>query len=333
MCDASPGVTRSLPIRTKRGSPPPGTWRSRSGKEADSPIVQLTARVSQLAPAINPTAFFAVLIWSGIAPFAKYALADFPTLGFMTFRMSIAGAVIFVYLALRRRPIAIDRSDAPKFLLTGIVFFGLSTLLFTGGLARTTVAHMIIIASTGPLIAAVWRWAAYRDRPDRRSLVAMMVGFVGVLIVVGDASSAQGASVIGDVMGVGSAALWVGMTIYPQPLVKKYGALRSTGWVIVASLLLIVPISLSSLGTVARTMPPPVAWGALLYAAMGTLVGNVLWQSAVQQMGPARTLIYLYLQPFLALLIAAIVLGDRLTPLQAIGGLLAISGVMLVRKR
>jgi drug/metabolite transporter (DMT)-like permease len=289
--------------------------------------------IRALAGAVNPTAFFAVLIWSGIAPFTKYALADFPTLGFMTFRMGIAGAAIFLYLLLRRRPIAIDRVDVPKFLLTGIVFFGLSTLLFTGGLARTTVAHMIIIASTGPLIAAVWRWAVYRDRPDRRSLLAMAVGFIGVLIVVGDASSAQGASVVGDLMGVVSAALWVGMTIYPQPLVRKYGALRSTGWVIVASLLLIVPISLPSMGSLARNMPPPVAWAALFYAAMGTLVGNTLWQSAVQQIGPARTLIYLYLQPFLALIIAAIVLGDRLTPLQAVGGLLAIGGVMLVRKR
>jgi len=153
------------------------------------------------------------------------------------------------------------------------------------------------------------------------------------LIVVGDASSAEGASVTGDLMGLASAALWVGMTIYPQPLVRKYGALRSTGWFILASLLLIVPLSLPAWGSVSDDVPPALAWGALLYAAMGTLIGNTLWQSAVQQIGPARTLIYLYLQPFLALLIAAIVLGDRLTPLQAIGGLLAIGGVMLVRKR
>ncbi len=192
---------------------------------------------------------------------------------------------------------------------------------------------MIILASTGPLIGAVWRWLSHRETPDRRSLLAMAIGFGGVLIVVGDASASDGASVAGDLMGLASAALWVGMTVYPQPLVRKYGALRSTGWIILASLLLIVPLSIPSWGTLARNMPSPLAWSALLYAAMGTLVGNTLWQSAVQQIGPARTLIYLYLQPFLALLIAAIVLGDRLTPMQAIGGLLAIGGVMLVRKR
>jgi drug/metabolite transporter (DMT)-like permease len=286
-----------------------------------------------LSAAINPTAFVTVLIWSAIAPFTKYALADFPPLVFMALRMGIAGATIFLVLAVRRRAMAIERVDVPRFLLAGIVFFGCSTVLFTEGLARTTVAHMIILASTGPLIGAVWRWLAHHETPDRRSLLAMAIGFAGVLIVVGDASASEGASVVGDLMGLASATLWVGMTIYPQPLVKKYGALRSTGWVILISLLLIVPLSFLSWGTLAEDVPSGLAWSALLYAAVGTLVGNVLWQSAVQQIGPARTLIYLYLQPFLALLIAAIVLGDRLTPLQAIGGLLAIGGVMLVRKR
>lgn len=273
-----------------------------------------------------------MLIWSAIAPFSKYALADFPTLAFMAFRMVIAGVAVFFLLGVTRKPMGIDRADIPKFLVAGTGFFGMSTLLFTGGLSRTTVAHMVILASTSPLIAAVYRWLAHGERPDRRSLVAMLIGFVGVLVVVSDASAAEGASVVGDLMGLAAATLWVGMTIYPQPLVKKYGAMRATGWLVLAAVLLIVPLSIPSLGAVARNTPPPLAWGALLYAAMGTLFGNTLWQQAVQQVGPARTLIYLYLQPFLALLIAAVVLGDRLTPVQAIGGLLAIGGVMLVRK-
>jgi drug/metabolite transporter (DMT)-like permease len=299
---------------------------------AGAKAAEQAAPTRALIQAMSPSAFCAVLIWSAIAPFSKYALADFPTLAFMAVRMVIAGAAVFLLLGLTRKPVGIDRVDVPKFLVAGAGFFGMSTLLFTGGLAHTTVAHMVILASTGPLIAAVYRWLAHGERPGRRSLVAMSIGFAGVLVVVGDASSVEGASVLGDLMGLAAAALWVGMTIYPQPLVKKYGAMRATGWLVVAAVLLIVPLSIPSLGTVARTPPPGLAWGALLYTAMGTLFGNTLWQHAVQQVGPARTLIYLYLQPFLALVIAAIVLGDRLTPVQAFGGLLAIGGVMLVRK-
>lgn len=294
------------------------------------PPVKRTAHLSQV---ISPTALATVLIWSAVAPFTKYALEDFPTLVFMALRMAIAAATIFLFLTVRRKSIAIERSDVRQFLITGIVFFGLSSVLFTEGLARTTVANMIILASTGPLIGALWRWLAHGEKPDRRSLLALAIGFAGVLIVVGDASGAEGTSVVGDLMGLVSAALWVGMTIYPQPLVRKYGALHSTGWFILIALLPVFLLSLPAWGDVVDNEPSTLAWSALLYAAMGTLVGNTLWQVAVQQIGPARTLVYLYLQPFLSLTIAAIVLGDRLTPLQAFGGLLAIGGVMLVRKR
>lgn len=271
-------------------------------------------------------------MWGAIAPFTKYSLDTIPTLAFMAIRMSIATLAVFLLLAARRKPVGIERDDLPKFLLAGTVLFALSTLLFTGGLSQTTVAHMVILSSTSPLLGAVYRWFFRHERPDRRSMLAMLIGFLGVVIVVGDGSATDGTSVIGDLMGLTSAALWVGVTIYPQPLVRKYGATRATGWMVAASLLLIVPLSLHELGEVVRQPAPPLAWGGLLYAAMGTFAGNALWQDAVQQVGPARTLIYLYLQPFLALLIAAIVLGDRMTLVQAIGGLLAIGGVMLVKK-
>ncbi|MCC6675180.1 MAG: DMT family transporter [Thermomicrobiales bacterium] len=294
--------------------------------------VQASARSSKIAQAISPAAFLAVLVWGAIAPFTKYSLETIPTLAFMAIRMLVATIAVFALLAARRKPIGIERDDLPKFLLAGTVLFALSTLLFTGGLSQTTVANMVILSSTSPLLGAVYRWFFKRERPDRRSLVAMLIGFAGVVIVVSDGSSTEGTSVIGNLMGLASAALWVGVTIYPQPLVRKYGAARATGWMVATSLLLIVPLSLGELSTVVHHPAPPLAWGGLLYAAMGTFVGNALWQDAVQQVGPARTLIYLYLQPFLALLIAAIVLGDRMTPVQVIGGLLAIGGVMLVKK-
>ena len=299
-----------------------------AGKDEAQPA----AVAPSLLGLISLPAFFAVLIWSGIAPFGKYALDDFPTLAFVALRALIATVVIFLLLRARRLPIGIDRVDLPRVLIAGIGLLAVSQLFFMGGLDRTSVAHLIILASTSPLIAAVIRWTRRGERPDPRSAVALLLGFAGVLIVVGDAGSTEGTSVLGDLMALGAAATWVGMTVYPQPLVVKYGAVRATGWLMLAAALALVPVSVFSIASTMQTPPPPLAWASLLYTALGMLAGNTLWQKAVQQVGPARTLIYLYLEPFLALLIAAVVLGDRMTLMQAVGGILAIAGVMLVRK-
>ena len=226
----------------------------------------------------------------------------------------------------------VRRSDWKRFALAGALCIGVSQLLFIGGLARTSVAHLIILASMSPLMAAMFRWAFRGQRPDRISALGMLVGFMGVIVVVGDAGSSEGTSVLGDLMALGAAATWVGATVLPQPLVTSYGALRATAWLMVAASALVVPVGALAIVETFQHPPPFLAWASLVYTALALLIGNTLWQRAVQQVGPARTLVYLYLEPVLALVLAALVLGERLTIIQAIGGVLALLGVMLVRR-
>ena len=54
-----------------------------------------------LAGAFSLTALAAILVWSGVAPFGKYALEDFPTLAYVALRPMMAAAAIFAVLSLR----------------------------------------------------------------------------------------------------------------------------------------------------------------------------------------------------------------------------------------
>ncbi len=292
----------------------------------------LTADARRFSAAISVTALAAVLIWSGVAPFGKYALEDFPTLAYVAYRPVIAFLTLFAILAVRGQPVGVQRTDAKRFVVAGAFCIGLSQLLFIGGLARTSVAHLIILASTSPLIASLYRWLRYAQQPTRRSALGLALGFLGVIIVVGDAGGSQGTSISGDLMALGAAAVWVGATVLPQPLVDRYGAPRATGWLLIAAAGLVVPLGLSGMVSTIQHPPPAMAWASLVYTAMALLAGNTLWQRAVQQIGPGKTLVYLYLEPVLSLIIAAIVLGERLTPTQVIGGIFALGGVMLVQQ-
>jgi drug/metabolite transporter (DMT)-like permease len=161
----------------------------------------------------------------------------------------------------------------------------------------------------------------------------LLLGFIGVILVVGGAASTEGTSLAGDLLALAAGATWVGATVYPQPLVQKYGAPRATGWFLLLSSLALLPLGLFWVGDLRLDPPPTLAWVALVYGAVGMLAGNTLWQRAVQEVGPSRTLIYLYLEPFIVLIIAALALDERLTMLQALGGILAMAGVILVQKR
>lgn len=300
---------------------------------ADVSVNPAPAERASHAGLISWPALAAVIIWSGTAPIAKYALDEFPVLAYTVLRPIIASALLFLALAVRREPILLPWADLRRMALVGVFGLGLSQLSYIGGLSRTSVAHTVILASTSPLLVALYRIAVKRKRLPGRSLLGVFGGFAGVVVLVVGGGSGSGTSLLGDALALVSAVAWMGVTIWPAATFARHGTMRPIAWMFLCSLMLTLPISIGELGDTLHDPPSGLAWASLGYSAVfGALVGNALWQRSVQSLGPSRTLIYLYVQPVGAMLLAALMLGERMTVAQAAGGLLALAGVGLVRR-
>lgn len=281
----------------------------------------------------NVSAIGAIAIWSATAPFSKYALREFPVLAYTVIRPVISVAILAAILIYRHQQLRIERTDLPRVVLTGMLGIGASQLCYTAALDRTSVAHTVIIASMSPLFVAAYRLAIKRKSLPARSLLGLFGGFTGVVVLMLGAGSSSDTSLLGDLFALISAVTWMGATMWPVAIIKKYGSMRTNLWMFGSSLLATTPFGVWYLPRLVDDTPGVLSWGSLLYAAMfGMVVGNFLWQRAVQQVGGARALVYLYLQPVGAMLLAALVLGERLNLTQAAGGLVALIGVALVRR-
>lgn len=300
---------------------------------ADASANPASAERDSLAGLINGPALAAVVIWSATAPVAKYALDEFPVLAYTVLRPIIASALLFLFLAVRREAILLPWVDLRRMALVGVFGLGVSQLSYLGGLSRTSVAHTVILASISPLLIALYRMAVKRKKLPGRSLLGVFGGFAGVVVLVLGSGSGSGTSLLGDAMALVSAVTWMGVTIWPAATFARYGTMRPIAWMFLSSLLLTLPISIGELRQTAEQVPATLAWGSLAYSAVfGALIGNALWQRSVQSLGPSRTLIYLYVQPVGAMLLAAVLLGERMNLPQIVGGLLALAGVGLVRR-
>ncbi len=89
--------------------------------------------------------------------------------------------------------------------------------------------------------------------------------------------------------------------------------------------------------------PPPVfghlaqmplgAWLALAFVGLvSTLAGYFIWSVAVRRLGPNRPSVYIYFIPVASLAMSALTLGERLGPSTALGGVMILTGVFLIRK-
>ena len=300
--------------------------------EHSSVVVEPTGRASDEG-LVSWSAFIAVGIWSGMSPVTKYALEWFPALAYTALRPAIACALIFAILRVRHVPLGVDRGDLPRLVLAGTGALSISQLSYVVGLDRTSVSHAVILLSSSPLVAALWRWIT-GARPSVRAIVGLVGGFFGVTLLMLGSGGTGGATLLGDVITFGGAIAWMGATVWPSPLLPKYGSLKVTGWLFLTSLIVTLPIGATAFPSTIHHPPATVAWLSLFYGAVvGNLVGNTLWQRAVQTVGSARTIPYLYLEPLGSLVLAAAFLGDRLSLIQGLGGALALVGVVLVPKR
>ncbi len=75
-------------------------------------------------------------------------------------------------------------------------------------------------------------------------------------------------------------------------------------------------------------------WIGFAFAVLGPLViTNLLWFTAIDRVGPSRASLFANLQPFLAALVALVLLSEPITTVQIVGGIAIAGGILLTSGR
>jgi len=116
-----------------------------------------------------------------------------------------------------------------------------------------------------------------------------------------------------------------------KPLAVELGAFAATAWSLWAGTVLCLP--LLPLAVAQGSSAPISALVALLVlGVVSSALGYAAWSLALQKAPIAQTTVALYLVPVVALLLAWAWLGERPAPLAVAGGVLAVIGVIVVRR-
>jgi len=159
------------------------------------------------------------------------------------------------------------------------------------------------------------------------------VSFVGVGLVAIGAGSEVSGGYAGILLGLGICATWAAYSVAVAPLMATYSPSRVSAVVIPCAWVLLM------LAGIPQTTKQDwdlgwAVWALLVFATIGPLVlTNILWFRSISRIGPARATLAANLQPFVAAVLAVILLSEPLGLLQILGGLLIASGIALARRR
>ena len=280
-----------------------------------------------------------------LGPLSRLAFeAGMTPLGFVTWRAAIGAVVVggLVLLRMRRgRPYVGLRgvSGRARVALIVVVLSGivLNLAIFTA-FDRITVALAVLGFYTYPAMVTAAITIRERHRPDAIQLGALAMALVGMAVVVlGQLDPSVGVRF--DLVGFGLALVAaVAQTVFV--LVSRRGFVavptdEATLAVLGGGALgfLLLAIGFGDAAAVLKPFGTPAVWPYLLFGGLiGAGIPSLLFLTAVRWIGGVRTGILAMFEPVTATVLAALILGEALRPIQVLGGALVLgAGVLLQR--
>ena len=275
-----------------------------------------------------------VLIWGVNFTVTKGAFARFPPLAFTGVRFALASLLLVPLVRRLEGHDPLPRPVLGRLVVLGVVGNTLYQLGFISGLDRTTASNSALILAAMPSIVALLAVALGFEPLRPKVLGGVLVATVGVVLVVAARGAGFGGSTMaGDLLTLGAVICWAGYTLGLRVLPPGISPLRVTMVTTVAGTPGLVLAGLPEMLGMDWSAVGWQGWAALGYATfLSLLVAYVIWNRSVQVVGPSRTVIYMCLTPLVAVVTAAVFLGERPMPLQAVGAALIIGGVLLTRE-
>ncbi len=277
---------------------------------------------------LGSSVLFLVVLWGTSFPTSQIALRYCPPALFAGLRFALNSVAIGT--------VALFWREKPQWRTTWWIVC-LSTILNVGTLVASTIAiHYLeaglasLLVYIEPPLAALVAWAYLREKPTTLQAVAIVVGFAGIVVLSFTAERSLKVSIIGLILGFLAGILWSLGTVF----IKKYGSSIPSASLISAQFGLgaVATLFVASFyehWTSLRITPEFI--GALIYSAIATGAGWLIWLFLLDNGSVGVTSTYVFLVPVIAVATAAVFLDEKLTLGLVLGGLLVVVSTFLAR--
>ena len=270
-----------------------------------------------------------VLLWASAFPAIRVGLAGLGVAGLSLLRLlvaSIALALLAPVLKIRR-PAA---KDLPLIGLCGASGMAAYQLLLNWGEVHVPAGTASLLVAIAPVFSVLLAAAFLGERLRRRTVLGSVIAIAGAAVIA-IAGGQAGVSV--SALVVLAAALVQGVYHFAsKPLLARYTGMELACYAMWTATVLLLPCAPQAIAGLAHA--PGSAIGAAVYLGLlPSALGFVVWGYAVARFTVATSTAALYLVPPVTLVVAFAWLGEIPRPIELLGGLISITGVVLINAR
>ncbi len=273
-------------------------------------------------------------LWGLSAVITKTAIGDTPE-SFRPFifngiRIPAGTLLLFAALKLSGKSAGIRKKHIP--LIAAVSFFGMFvfSVLFVTGINLTSVSNTGIFNSTIPLFVLLLSFISKIERPVKRTVLGVCIGFLGMIAVTYNNGNLEINT--GDLLIIASCFAWASYTVYAKKITGLYEPITAIAWVCLFASLYQIPLFLHQLPEQTWSTISALNWFNCALSATGPFAAaNILYYYAIERIGPSRVSVYINLTPVFTLIFAVTLRDEIITPFQILGLVIVIAGIAVTR--
>jgi drug/metabolite transporter (DMT)-like permease len=274
--------------------------------------------------------------FGAMAIFGKLAYGAGATVGTLLAVRFLLAAVVFWGLVLAggaaREVRTLGRRDVGIALGLGGVGYATQAGCYFAALTRIDASLLSLLLYTFPAIVAAAAVALGRERITGRRVAALVLASSGLVLVVAGAGTGA-LDPLGAALGLGAACVYStyilvseGVAVRMRPTVLS--AIVCTGAAVSLT------VGAAGLGELRPGALTAAGWGWLAcLGAVSTVAAISLFFAGLRRVGPTAASILSTVEPVVTVVLAAIVFGEVLSPVQLLGGALVLSAVPVLHAR
>lgn len=278
----------------------------------------------------------AAIVWSWPNVMIRMLRADFDVFTQSFFRYLAATVFLFTVGLIFTRKHILHAAANIKILLIPALIMAVHQIFFTAGIFMTSANVSSLMGRLNAVIIPLLSFIFYEDErrvvKNKYFLLGSFLALLGVLgVILGRGAEKIDGFNPGFVFVFLGTLGWSVYAVYIKKVVRSIEPLSIIAFVSLLSIIFFLPVVLI-FGDIHKITQVSTGKMSILFASgiLGVGVGNVFYYHAVRYVGTSISSIFFLLLPFSVSLIAFIVLGETLTIMQLISGIVLVAGCWVV---
>lgn len=270
--------------------------------------------------------FLIQVIWASSYIAMKVAVAELPVSGVVFLRYGIAALGFVGIWAFTGFP-RLKGRDLALILILGAFSFALSPVLQITGIQYTQAVDVSILISFEPIIMVLVAALALRERPNRRTLLALLIATAGLIVLSGisDAGNGEGHQLrlLGNLLFLSALVFEGAVSVSGRALTRRYRADHLIGAMMIAGFLAGTVVNGASISTIDFRQISDSVWGAVIFLGLGcSIFTYVVWFRVLKDVPVNRVALSLFVQPVAGTILGSSLLDEEVNVRTLAGALL-----------